>query len=253
MKRILLTLVLSLAVATLPTFAQMGGMGGSMPGSDAIMAKLFGKNKSFTSDAEISVKDSKQKTMTMTMTMSMSDGKMRNEMDMLSMKGGQIPPAAITQMKTMGMDKMVIIELPDKKMNYMIYPNLHAYAEMPLNGDSLPDGKDFKMDKTSLGKDTVDGHACDKSKVVITDAKGVTHDVTVWNATDLKDFPIKMEMTENGSDIQINYKNVKLVKPDSALFEPPSDMTKYDSMQKMMQTEMKKKMGGGAPGGPGRP
>ena len=36
------------------------------------------------------------------------------------------------------------------------------------------------------------GHPCVENKVVVTDAKGATNEFTVWNATDLKNFPVKI-------------------------------------------------------------
>jgi len=40
------------------------------------------------------------------------------------------------------------------------------------------------------------------------------------------------------------FKDVNLAKPDAGLFDPPSNYTKYDSMQAMMQAVMMKRMGG---------
>jgi len=41
-------------------------------------------------------------------------------------------PEAAAQMKAMGMDKMIAISRPDKKVTYLVYPGLNAYLEMPL-------------------------------------------------------------------------------------------------------------------------
>jgi len=37
--------------------------------------------------------------------------------------------------------------------------------------------------------------SCVKNKVIVTDDKGDKHESTVWNATDLKNFPVKIETT----------------------------------------------------------
>ena len=98
-------------------------------------------------------------------------------------------------------------------------------------------GKDYKMEKTSLGKETIDGHPCEKNKVVATNEKGEKHEVTVWNATDLKDFPIQMQMPDeqSGTSILMKFKNVKLGKPDAKLFDAPTGLTKYDDTQSLMK------------------
>jgi hypothetical protein len=108
------------------------------------------------------------------------------------------------------------------------------------------------METTELAKETVDGHACVKNKVVVTDEKGEKHESTTWNATDLKDFPIKIETTEQGTPMTMSFKNVKLAKPQASQFEPPAGFKKYDNFMTMMQEEMSKRMGGGAGMPPGQ-
>jgi hypothetical protein len=149
------------------------------------------------------------------------------------------------------MDKMVNIALPDKKVHYLVYPNMQSYAQMPIqNEEAAKPESDFKVEITELGKETVDGHPCVKNKAVVTDKEGNKLESTVWNATDLKDFPIKIETTERGHKVTMLYKDVKLSKPDASQFEPPSDYKKYDSpMALMMQQGMMR----GRPGGMGTP
>jgi len=247
MKHTLFRIVLTALLASSPAFAQMPGMGPGA-GMDPAMTKLFGENKAFTASAEFSIKAPNQsEPMVMGANFSMSDGKTRVEMDMTQMKGTQLPPNALASMKQMGMDKMVMIARPDKKITYMVYPNLHAYAGMPMtDAQAATDDKGLKMEKTSMGKESIDGHACEKNKVLMTDAQGATHEVLVWNAADLKDFPVKMQMTEKGNSVLATFKNIKLEKPDATLFEAPAGLTKYDDVQTMVQTEMMKHTGGGA-------
>jgi hypothetical protein len=91
----------------------------------------------------------------------------------------------------------------------------------------------------------VDGHDCTKNNATVTDKDGNAHQYTVWNASDLKDFPVKIATTEAGSSVTMSFKDISLTKPAATLFNPPSGYTKYDDAQTMMQTEMMKKMGGG--------
>ena len=62
-----------------------------------------------------------------------------------------------------------------------------------------------------------------KNRTVVADAEGNKHESTVWNATDLNKFPVKIETTESGSLLTMQYKNIKLQKPEASLFEPPAD------------------------------
>jgi len=157
-------------------------------------------------------------------------------------------------MKAMGMDQVVTIALPDKKIAWMIYPGLQSYAAVQLSdADSAFTNGDFKVETTEIGKDTVNGHPCVKNKYVVTDDKGVKHESTVWNATDLKKFPVKIETAEHGDNISMLFKDISLAKPAASQFEVPADFKKYDNMQQMMQEQMMKRMGGGMGGGMGMP
>jgi hypothetical protein len=84
-----------------------------------------------------------------------------------------------------------------------------------------------------------------KNKAVITDKEGNKQESTVWNATDLKNFPVKIQTIEQGNNVTMLFKNVSTAKPAASLFEPPSGYTKYDSIQSMMMQQVLKQMGGG--------
>ncbi|MDB6111496.1 MAG: hypothetical protein JWR69_3246 [Pedosphaera sp.] len=244
MKQALTSLFLAAALGSFSCFAQMGS--GATPGMDAAMTKLFGKNNAFTAKAELNLRMSEQKEpMTMEMNISMLEGKTRSEMDMTTAKGGPMPPNAAAMMKQMGMDKIVAISRPDKKMTLVIYPGLQSYAEIAMSEkEAASANKDYKLETASLGKETIDGHPCEKNKVTMTDDKGEKQDALVWNASDLKDFPVQLQMTTEGNTILMKFKEVKLDKPAAKLFDAPTDLTKYTSLQTMMQEAMMKKMGG---------
>jgi hypothetical protein len=251
-----ISLLAFLSLASLGALqAQPGrmGMGGPPgPGLSGSTAKLFGDNTSFSANLEMQA-DSGQGTMTMPGKMIFDQGKSRFEMDMSQIKGGMMSPQAAVQMKSIGMDKTVVISRPDKKVSYQIYPGMQAYVETALpDQEATAPASDFKVDVTELGKETVEGHECVKNKAVVTDKDGTKHESFVWNATDLKKFPIKIEQTQDGHKTTMLFSAVSLSKPAASLFDPPSDATKYESMQSMMQQVMMKRFGGGAGRPPGQ-
>lgn len=228
--------------ACLTVRAQPGGP--PSPSFDSAMAKLFGENSSFSATMEFHLAQAGQgEDMTMTGKMAHVEGKARFEMDLSAMQGGHVPPQAAARMKQMGMGKMVMITRRDKDLNYMVYPDLKAYTIMPLHETNTPVSM-YKSEASKLGEETIDGHACIKSKVVVTGPDGVTHESIVWNATDLKQFPVKIQISNNGRDMVMLFREVKLDKPDDAQFEPPTDFTKYDNMMSLMMSRMQ---GQGAP------
>lgn len=145
----------------------------------------------------------------------------------------------------MGMDKMVSISRPDKKTMYLVYPGMQGYVENPLKDQAeVTSPDDFKVETTELAKENVEGHDCVKNKVVVTDKNGKITESTVWNAKDLRKFPVKIETTEQGQKAIMHFKEVSFTKPAASVFEVPAGMTKHASMQAMMQEVMMKKMGG---------
>jgi len=243
-------LTIALCFSTLPLFAQPGGMGvPSGPNLGGSMAKIFGENSSFSADMVLEAKGGSQPAMTMRGKTAALQGKTRFEMNMAE-KGGPMPPEALAQMKAMGMDmsQMIIVTRPDKKLTYILLPNMQTCVENPLQDpDAAKAESDFKLETTELGKETVDGHPCIKNKMVVTDDKGKKHESTVWNATDMKNFPVKIETTEDGSLVTMLFQNVKLSKPEASQFEPPANYKKYNGIMEMVQQEMMKKMGSTPP------
>ena len=251
MKKHLLFALTALCFGIIPAIAQFNFAGGqAMGGSDAGIEKLFGSNQTFSATLLMQVSNSGVP-MTMSGKMSFDHGSSRTEMDMADMKGGGIPPEAMTQMKSMGLDRMVTVSQSGKKTVYVIYPNAQAYAEMAPPDMTPAATNDSQVEITELGKESVDGHPCVKNNAVVTDKQGNKHQFTLWNATDLKNFPVKIEMNEpgNGSSpavaMTVSYQNISFSKPDASSFSPPTGYTKYDSVPEMMQSVMMKKLGGG--------
>jgi hypothetical protein len=214
------------------------------PNLDAAAAKLFGENQAFSATMEFQGKDpQKGDAFTMPGKISFDSGKSRFEMDISQMKSSRLSPSAAAQMKEMGMETLVTIGRPDKKESYLVYPGLESYTVNPTTA-AAGAPEDFKVETTELGKETVDGHPCVKNKAVVTDKQGAKHESTLWNATDLKNFPIKLVTTENGDTVTMSFKNISFAKPDAKQFEPPVAYTKYDDVSTMMRDQIMKKMSG---------
>jgi hypothetical protein len=243
---LLATIISSLGLA--PAFAQLGPQGGGLgPNLGGSMGRLFGTNQAFAAAIEFQTAGPQGGDITMPGKVSFDGGKSRFEMNMSEVKGSEMSPAVAQQMKAMGMDSTIFISRPDLKAAYVIYPGLNSYTVMALQEPSSSAGtNDYKVETAELGKETVDGHDCTKDKVIVTDKDGNKSEYTVWNATDLKNFPLKIVTTNATHPATITFKNVSFTKPAGSLFDAPSGYTKYEDAQTMLQTEMMKKLGGGA-------
>ena len=222
--------------------AQMPGGSGS-GGITTALIKLFGGVSGFTAKAEVQVLDDSQKEISsMPMDFSLLDKRIRVDIDQSQSRSRSMPPGAAETLKQMGMARVVSILCPDKKVAYVFYPGQRAMMTMPLPDEDANSAKAPKTAKTVLGKETIDGHACVKNKVIITFEQGEPLEAVTWNATDLKDFPVQIQTKEKANTAFVRFTEVHLEKPDASLFEPPSGYTSYSDAQDLMQDVMKKYM-----------
>ena len=235
MKQIAFTILGCLFLVSVSS-AQMPG--GPPPEGCAALAKFLSRDAAFTASAKVVSAGKKgHDNQTMVMLFAVSGGNMRNEMDMTKMSG--IRASDVAGMKQMGMDKMVILKVADKQGAYIVYPGLQSYCDMPAGRKGNTEGK---VDKTELGKDTVENHACTKSKLTFTNKDGQTAEAIVWEATDMKNFPIQYQTVDEGQTTTTTFTDIKMGKPDAALFELPASYKKYDNMQQMMMGNMQRMM-----------
>lgn len=236
-------------------FGQAGpgrGIASRGPDFNGPLAKVFGNRAGFS--ATLEVQNGADGEIKMPGKLAFAEGKSRLEMEMTKAGRSGAPASTADRMKSLGMDQMIIISRPDRKVQYSINPTLKAYVEQPLTDpEATKPTDDFTVTSTFLARETVDGYDCEKNRVEITDKEGNKQIMTVWNATDLDKFPVKIEQTQNGRLSTILFKDIKLTKPDGALFEPPQEFAKYNSYPEMFRTEMMKNYKGPGQRVPGEP
>lgn len=242
--------VVAMATSLAISAQDMGSMGGS-PQMMEHLTQVFGKTSAFSVTMKAETKDPQSgKVMKLEMPMSYLAGQARTELDFAKMgasAGGEQDgaAAAMAQMAAMGMDKMISITVPEKNMVYMIIPGLKGYCEIkPPAAPADAAGKEPKLEIVDLGKETVDGHACTKKQIKQAGAPA-GEKVLWWAATDLKDMPIKAEIsTADGNAATLHFTNYNFAKPAASLFTVPAGLKKYNSMQELMMSGMANMMQG---------
>ncbi len=213
----------------------MPGPGGPA-GMSAALTKLFGDIKAFTAKVEAQVLDTNNTQIaSMPMDFAVLDGKIRVEMDLTQSKNRAMPPGMADQLKQMKMAHVISLIRPDLKKVYVMYPDQKVMLAGPYEEESVT----VTPEATSLGKEVIDGHPCDKAKVRIADPRQKL-DATTWRATDLKNFPIQIETKDQGMTSFLRFRQVQLSKPDAKLFDAPTDFTEYQDQMALMQGVMKK-------------
>jgi prolyl oligopeptidase PreP (S9A serine peptidase family) len=205
--------------------------------------KLFTDNPSFSATLEMLTTNNSPGAALAIFSgnIAVSNGKSRFEIDMTKTAGARMNPQHAANLKAMGLGTVILISRPDLKLSDLLYPGFNAYVETPASAAAAATTGTSKVETTELGRETVDGHPCVKNKVVVTDDKGVQHESTVWNATDLKNFPVKIEQNENGTVTTMTFTDVKLGAVGTEQFNVPAGATKYDNVSTLMQTEIMKR------------
>ena len=242
---------LALAALTAVSSAQLPGRGiEGAPGigSSGAMLRFLGEHKAFMADVNIGTKSQRGDTALLPGKLAFHDGQSRLELDLTKIEAGRMPPAVMDAMKAAGMGELLMLTRPDKKLTYLVYPGMQAYAETPLRDEQTAEAvKALKLETTRVGEETLAGHPCVKNRVTVTDAQGKTQEATVWNATDLRNFPVAIETTDKGAQVTLFFSNVRFGPPPSTLFELPRDLRKYADTREMMREAMMKLLGGAAP------
>jgi hypothetical protein len=153
------------------------------------------------------------RTVTFEMPVAKSGQKFRTDIDYSLMTQGESMPPAFSQ--------MVTIHLGDENRAYTLFPNVKKFM---VNEDvEQPFESDYKITRTEVGKEVVDGHPTIKYKVQVTfEGDDVSpQEGFVWRATDLGDMMIKSEMENETVRFSTVLKDIVLKTPSEALFQVP--------------------------------
>jgi hypothetical protein len=213
-------------------------IGQARPGPEfsGYLSQLFADNPAYTANLEFhSYGATSDNAVTVQGKLAYLNGKTRFEMDMSDAGDANLPPQDASSLKQMGMDTMIAISCPERKMNYFVYPGMKAYVRRLIPAsEAAATAAGYKLDVTHVGDENVLGQNCVKNKVVATGADGIPHDSTVWNATDMNKFPIKIETALNGATVIMLFKDLKLDAPQAAQFAPPANYKQYDDFVSLM-------------------
>ena len=161
--------------------------------------------------------------------------KMKMEMDMSKM----MEASGAKDASQSPMSKMTMLSRGDKKISYTLYPNVRKYM---VHTDAEQQDEKPKVAKTKVGSETIDGHPCDKYKVVITYKSEKPQEGFIWNARDLGGMTIRSEVENKDFKITTDLKNIVLKSSPASVFDIPQGYTESkDFMEIMMSAPPKQK------------
>jgi hypothetical protein len=131
-----------------------------------------------------------------------------------------------------GGDKMITILRHDKKVVWTLMPEDKAYMETKLSngGGRNDDISSYKMQKTDVGAETVNGVKTAKAKVIMTGPDGVKMGGFIWTSKEGITVKVDTISADKNSKARFKFelKNLKVAKQDKALFSIPAGYSKMD-------------------------
>jgi hypothetical protein len=125
------------------------------------------------------------------------------------------------------------IYIPGSKKVYNSFQNGAICMELPMDKamivrSPLQQEPGTKIEKHPVGTEVFEGHSCTVEDVVLTSADGKTLHAKVWEANDLKGFPVKIEAPGSPTFI---FRDIVLATPDPALFQPPGKCPRVEEIK----------------------
>jgi hypothetical protein len=144
------------------------------------------------------------------------------------------PDGKTTSMKIYRLGDKMRTDMPGGKMHtlffmrerkaYMVMPQMCMQMPQMANLRAQPLAATGSVTRKDLGSAVVDGHPTKIVQITVTPAGGgKPMTMKTWEATDLKDFPIRIQTQTPKGPATIDYKDVNLSSPASSLFAVPQN------------------------------
>ncbi len=110
-----------------------------------------------------------------------------------------------------------------QRTTYMVMGN-GMCMQTTAQGQQNPSAqaRNATVERSPAGTETVDGHTCKVENVTVTPQNGQPAKMKLWEAEDLKGFPIKIEIQSNRGPVTVAYtvayKDVSFSEPEPSLF-----------------------------------
>jgi hypothetical protein len=213
----------------------------------AALSQLLSDSRPFVAGAQLQLPSGDgDSPLTLPFGVAMLDGKMRWELDLSRIKNSQLDGAAMDLVKQMKLDRAAAIIEPEKNL-LVVFPGLQAYLEVampkPEGVQTKAQDKIERLEKRLIGREVVDGYECLKYQLTVNNGKE-KETAFVWQATKLKDFPIKLNVHFEKGVYGLHFSNICMGNPDARYFAIPAGYTRYTSGEALMQSVMAKSLGG---------
>jgi hypothetical protein len=235
-RQIVLCLVLTsgLAASAADAFSSLAT---SLPKMKAVFSKILADTPDFSANAVVGMFATNGTMLAkMPIDFALTADRMREGIDVMQMP---FPQEVRDVMQKSHLDKIDIITQTDTKKIFIVFPGIEAYQEYPISDDVLDEmttrTKNVSIKRKEYKQEMIENHPCTQATLVVSETNRPTEIAILRCATDLQNFPIRMDILTPTSTTRFMFENVQLKKPDAALFEVPANYTAFTNTADIMR------------------
>ena len=149
--------------------------------------------------------------------------------DVITTQGGKTFSAKVFvsgEKSRMEAPESISISRTDKKVVWILFPGQKTYMEQAFDPKKMMTASEKvegELERTPLGKDTVDGKTADKYKVTY-EIEGIKNEMFQWTESG-SSLPLKSAALDGSWSVE--YRNIKTGPQPDSLFDVPSGYKKF--------------------------
>ena len=227
------------------------GLAERVPFFAAALTPLLSEPRPFSARAQwIFFADSPEDRTTVAMTLAMSAGQMRWDLNLEDSPREQFLPGALAALKGMKMERIALYLQPNRAVQ-VAFPGAEAVVVIPLPKEQRVVEKAGEqaanLEQTAVARETIDGHPCVKYRLQVATSKTTTESAFVWRATDLENFPLRLEIRFGTESHVLQFKHPSFAKLADGHLTPPPKFKRYADLDTLLQSALLRGLGlGGA-------
>ncbi len=217
----------------------------------AAMSELFSDSRAFSAQAILQLPGD-QTGQGIPLGFATLNGKMRWFLNLDQARSSRIDPETTAWLREAKLNQILLILRPQANAIVAV-PGVKQWFEFaPPKSPEIQAKAQEKvgfLQKTEVARETVDGHPCVKYRLDLPKDRGAGEETFVWQATDLKNLPIKFQTRMNGEMYSLLLRQIKDTPPDARHFDAPADYAKVGGPEALLQNALLGSLTGSNPQG----
>jgi hypothetical protein len=206
----------------------------------AALSEVFSDSRAFSAQAILQLPGD-QPNQGIPLGFATLNGHMRWYLNLDQARSSRLDPALTTWLREARLNQVLFILRPETNA-LVVVPGLKQWFEFaPPKSPEIQAKAEEKvgfLQKTEVGRETVDGHPCVKYRLDLPKERGSGEQAFVWQATDLKNLPIKFQTALNGEIFTLLFRQIKDTPPDAKHFEPTAGYARVSGPETLLQNAL---------------